>query len=142
MQKRTHLVFIATAAVLLLGFSVRAQNATSATTRPRPSRIALTTQQPPSESAGQRSRSSMSICQFNDGLEPACLKQRLDEAAEQVHSLGQKLDDLRVRVEALERLAAQLQSVGDPQEGKADGFDNLWSAIRNLSNRLKALEKQ
>jgi chromosome segregation ATPase len=84
----------------------------------------------------------MSLCSQNNGLEPACLKQRLDEAVARADQLEQKLEDLRARLEALSTLAGQLQSIGDPQEGKADGFDNLWSAIRNLSNRLKALEKQ
>jgi chromosome segregation ATPase len=84
----------------------------------------------------------MSLCSQNNGLEPACLKQRLDEAVARADQLEQKLEDLRARLEALSTLAGQLQSIGDPQEGKADDNDNLWRAIKDIRTRLKTLEKE
>jgi len=37
---------------------------------------------------------------------------------------------------------ATVNSIGDPQTGKADGFDDLWQAIHDLTNKVRALEKR
>lgn len=89
----------------------------------------------------QTAVASVNPCLRTDSLEAACLKQRLDESASRLDELEKSLESLRSRLEALERRANGIDSIGDPQQGKDDGYDDLWSAIRNLGNRLKKLER-
>lgn len=88
----------------------------------------------------QTAVSSVSPCLQPESVD--CLKVRLDESANRVDELQRSLDAITARLAALERLTSGMSSIGNPQQGKADGFDDLWSAIRELNNRLKRVEKQ
>ena len=87
---------------------------------------------------GQVSRSrveaQVGLCSV-DAKSPACLEDRINQLQAQVAVLQEKVDHLQ-------QSTAAVSSIGNPQTGKADGYDDIWTAIQRLTNEVKALEKR
>jgi chromosome segregation ATPase len=76
-------------------------------------------------------------CVF-DARGPACLQNRIDKLQEQLAEVQEKIDHLQ---QVQKGMAAAVDSVGNRHMGKADGFDDIWTAIQTLRNEVKALER-
>jgi TolA-binding protein len=64
-----------------------------------------------------------------DAKSADCLQKRITQ-------LEAQLAELQTRVDGLQ------QTIGDSKVGKADGYDDLWSAITTLKIRVSDLEKR
>ena len=70
-----------------------------------------------------------------DAKSPACLQSRITQ-------LEAQLAELQKKVEHLQQTMAAVDSIGDPRKGKADGYDDVWTAIQKLTNDVKELKKR
>ena len=96
----------------------------------------------PAVSQAQRERmiTTYNPC-TSDANGSACLRWRADRVDEQMAQLQHSVQVLSSRLDQLQQAVAKVDSVGDPGVGKADGYDDLWSAIRKVTKRLDALER-
>jgi len=70
-----------------------------------------------------------------DAQSSRCLQSRIGK-------LEAQLANLQKEVEHLQKSTAAANSIGDPQRGKADGYDDIWGAIEKLTNDVNKLKQR